>query len=90
MEQRVYNLLPNKWRAQMKMFTEEEFKNKKDRDGALVKAADDLSAYIEAYLSSKNGIQSEDLELAKYALLEKYKDQVICGVDFGKIYQEFD
>ncbi|MCP4652556.1 MAG: HD domain-containing protein [Candidatus Omnitrophica bacterium] len=90
MEKKIYKLLPLQWCAQMKSFTEDEFITTKTRDGQLVKAADDLSAFIEAYLAMKNGIQSEDLEGAKYSLIEQYKDKVISGVDFGRIYKSFE
>jgi putative hydrolase of HD superfamily len=90
MEKRIYKLIPENWCADMRMYTENEFQDKALRDGALVKAADDLAAYIEAYLALKNGIQSEDLESAKYSLLAKYRDYNVCGVDFGEIYKDFE
>ena len=80
----------------MKMFTEDEFTNRKsgdgkiERDGKLIKGIDDLTAFIEAYLSIKNGIQNEDLKIAKYTLKDRYKSKVISGVNFGQIYADFD
>jgi len=90
MQKRIYKLLPHDWVEDMRMFTEDEFADKENRDGAMVKAADDLSAFIETYLSLKNGIKSEDLESAKYALLDKYRNYSVCGVNFGQIYADFD
>ncbi len=89
MEKRIYKLLPAGWHAQMRMFTEEEFTNLKMRDGELVKVVDDLAAFIEAYMSLENGIQSQDLKTARTGLKKKYRSKVIAGVKFGKIYKEF-
>ncbi len=90
MEKKIYKLIPEQWHAEMKMFTEDEFTNKDVRDGELVKGADDLAAFIEAYLSLKNGIQNEDLLYAKINLREKYKLKIISNIDFGEIYADFD
>jgi putative hydrolase of HD superfamily len=96
MEAKIYKLIPSNWHSQMKMFTENEFANVLspegivEKDGELIKGVDDLAAFIEAYISLKNGIQSEDLKRAKTELLEKYKAKVISGFDFGQIYSDFD
>ena len=90
MEKRIYKLLPQSWQDEIRLFTENEFKDLPSRDGKLVKAADDLAAFIEAYLALRNGIQSEDLSGAKSALLDQYRDYRVCGIDFGDIYIDFD
>ncbi len=96
METKIYKLLPPAWHAQMRMFTEDEFSNRTgadgmpERDGHMVKAIDDLAAFIEVYLALKNGIESEIFRNAKYALAEKYKSKVIDGFDVGQIYADFD
>ncbi len=96
MEAKIYKLIPANWHSQMRMFTENEFANIVssegivERDGELIKGIDDLAAFIEAYISLKNGIQSEDLKRAKQELREKYKTKQICGFDFGQIYADFD
>jgi len=90
MEKRIYKLIPDKWHTEIRMFTENEFSNTGVRDGELVKAADDLAAYIEAYLSLKNGIKNKDLSSAKIKIKEKYRGKNILGIDFGKIYLNFD
>ena len=88
--------MPQAWCSQMKTFTIDEFSDIKDssdntvRDGALIKAIDDLAAFVEVYLSLKNGIQNEDMEGAKFSLIEKYKAKEISGINFGQIYAEFD
>lgn len=95
MERKIYKLMPEGWQAQIKMFTQDEFSDLKDRgrikrDGSLVKAIDDLAAFIEAYLSLNNGIRSEPMEVAKHSLKEAYKFRTITGIDFGEIYADFD
>jgi len=89
MDKRIYKLLPLSWHDEIRMFTENEFENTEIRDGQLVKAADDLAAFIEAYLSIENGIQNENLNEAIQNLKKKYKNKVVSSIDFGGIYNEF-
>ena len=56
MEKRIYKLIPFNWHEDIKRYTEDEFIDTKIRDGTMVKGADDLAAYIEAYLAVANGI----------------------------------
>ncbi|MFH1625475.1 MAG: HD domain-containing protein [Pseudomonadota bacterium] len=62
------------------------------RDGELVKVADDLAAFIEAYSAIKNGISSPDLNAASSSLKEKYRKQQshVGGLNIGEIYADFD
>lgn len=96
MESKIYKLIPASWQNHIHMFTEREFNDEYDkdnqliRDGDLVKAVDDLAAFIEAYLTCKNGIRNEILESAKYSLIEKYKNKIISGIQFNQIYADFD
>jgi putative hydrolase of HD superfamily len=90
MEKKIYKLIPKQWHSDIRMFTEDEFSNTDVRDGELVKGADDLAAFIEAYLSLNNGIQNEDMLYAKISLSEKYKSKIISGINFGEIYADFD
>ncbi|MCF7908877.1 MAG: HD domain-containing protein [Candidatus Omnitrophica bacterium] len=89
MERKIYKLIPTDWHSQMRNFTEEEFTNTASRDGELIKAVDELAAFLEAYLSLANGIQSQDFTTAKKSLPRKYKSKIIAGVNFAKIYKEF-
>jgi putative hydrolase of HD superfamily len=89
MDKRIYNLLPEKWHNEMRLYTENEFGDTPLRDGRLVKAADDLAAFIEAYLSIKNGIKNENLENAMMNIQAKYKDFKLTGIDFKIIYDRF-
>ena len=90
MDKKIYKLIPEQWHGEIRMFTEHEFENMQNRDGELVKAADDLAAFIEAYLSVTNGIHNENLIIAMNNLKEKYKAKVVSGINFGKIYDDFD
>ena len=90
MERKIYKLIPSGWHSQMRMFTESEFANTSLRDGELIKASDELAAFIEAYLSLKNGINNDDLHNARETIAKKYKSKIILGVDFGKMYEEFE
>ena len=58
------------------------------RDGELIKAVDDLAAYMEAQLARGNGIGSPELERARKSIKRKYEGAAIAGVDFGQLYQE--
>lgn len=59
------------------------------RDGELVKAADELSAFIEATEAIANGGQSGEFQRAKWSIKEKYESRNICGIHFGQIYSDF-
>jgi putative hydrolase of HD superfamily len=89
MDKRIYNLLPEKWHGEMRLYTQDEFGDTPLRDGKLVKAADDLAAFIEAFLSLKNGIKNENLENAISNIRAKYQDFKLPGIDFKKIYDRF-
>lgn len=96
MEAKIYKLLPESWHPDMHMFTEDEFSDIKsgsgaiERDGELIKGIDQLAAFIEAYLSLNNGMQSQALKKAVLSLRKEYRSKVICGIDFGRIYGYFD
>ena len=58
-------------------------------DGKMLKGCDNLAAFLEAWLSIRYGITSVHLENAVKTLPAQYKNKVIGGIDFGKIYQQF-
>ncbi len=89
MEKKIYKLIPDSWYGDIRMFTENEFSDMERRNGTLVKGADDLAAFIEAYLALKNGIKNENLTYAQRKLREKYGSRIIEGINFGKIYADF-
>jgi putative hydrolase of HD superfamily len=111
MKREVYNLLPTEWHNELRMFTEDVFKNIVNgkqqnissaeitakynrrefnpRDGEIIKAADDLAAFTEAYLSLENGIDNEKLLDATYTIKARYKSIIIAGINCGEIYADF-
>jgi putative hydrolase of HD superfamily len=58
-------------------------------DGELIKAFDQLSAFIEARLSIKHGISSDSLREAETNIYGAMKGLKVSGVDFGKIFHYF-
>jgi putative hydrolase of HD superfamily len=58
-------------------------------DGELVKAADDLAAFMEAYLALQNGISNAQLQSAVREKSLFYRNKTIAGTDFGKVYKGF-
>jgi len=58
-------------------------------DGELVKAADDLAAFMEAYLALQNGIANAQLRTAVREKSLVYRHKTIAGIDFGKVYKGF-
>ncbi|TAN43459.1 MAG: HD domain-containing protein [Nitrospirae bacterium] len=58
-------------------------------DGELLKACDELAAFIEASLSIKHGIRSHHLNEGKRDLYERYRAKEIAGIDFGIIFDYF-
>jgi len=96
MERKIYKLIPEEWHDEMRMYTENEFKDivardsSLQRDGELIKAIDELAAFIEVHLSLENGIQNDALKEAKHSLKERYGSRTVSGVSFSKIYKDFD
>ncbi len=62
------------------------------RDGEIVRAADRLAAFIEAYLAIRNGSASPDLQEARWAIRNEYTGSSldIGGINIGEIYADFD
>lgn len=58
-------------------------------DGQIIRGADHLSAYIEAYMSLNYGIKSEQMQSGYDHLREKYLNKVIGGIDFGELFGYF-
>ncbi len=90
MKAKIYKLIPESWHKDIGRFTEDEFTDTGERDGALVKGADDLSAYMEAHLALCNGIKNQALINAMQNLKNKYRDNPVMGIDFEKIYRDFE
>jgi putative hydrolase of HD superfamily len=60
------------------------------RDGELLKAIDELAAFIEAFMALNNGLSSLELQDAKNRLKERYKLKVVAGIKFGELYADFE
>ena len=58
-------------------------------DGELVKAADDLAAFMEAYLALQNGISNAQLQAAVQEKKLFYRDKTIAGINLGEVYKGF-
>jgi len=57
-------------------------------DGELVKVADHLAAYAEAYKSTTSGIRTPQLNEG-LQLAERWKGRTVAGIDIGAIYADF-
>lgn len=114
MEREVYELIPESWHKEIKMFTENEFdslvaidgkrtkttdsdineKYNKDiynpRDGGLIKAADELAAFIEASVAIRNGSHSQELHEARLSTRNKYAKVNVGRINLGEIYADFE
>jgi putative hydrolase of HD superfamily len=60
------------------------------KDGVLVKRADQLAAFVEAYAGIRNGSISQDLQYAKANIRGQEQNAQYLGLDFGEIYSDFD
>lgn len=58
-------------------------------DGEIVKAADQLAAFIEAWYANVTGIHTVELMNGLMTLRESNKDKVVAGIDFSSIYEDF-
>jgi len=114
MERNVYALLKDEWRKDMKLFTQDEFRNvvhingkvvKKNfdemnssyntdqyspRDGELVKAVDELTAFVEAYTSIRHGVSAPELDRAKNTIRDRYAGKSVAGINFSGLLADFD
>lgn len=58
-------------------------------DGEIIRGCDHLSAYLEAYMSIKYGINSEQIQEGYHSLFQKYENKIIGSVDFGQLFDYF-
>ena len=59
------------------------------RDGVMIKAVDDLAAYVETYCSLENGVRSPELAEARKSIRDKYRDTVIGNILFHALFAQF-
>jgi len=60
------------------------------KDGELVKRADHLAAFVEAYAGIRNGSTSQDLQYARVKIGTQEAQAQYAGLHFGEIYSDFD
>ncbi len=58
-------------------------------DGKLIRGCDHLSACIEAYFSHIYGITTNTLIVGNHSLCNTYENRIICGIDFGSMFDYF-
>jgi putative hydrolases of HD superfamily len=58
-------------------------------DGELIKASDQLAAYIETFLSISHGIKSYHLEEGNRQLYSQYCNKTVAGINFGQLFSYF-
>ena len=58
-------------------------------DGEIIRGCDHLSAYMEAYMSIKYGINSAQIQEGYHSLFERYENKIIGSVDFGQLFDYF-
>ena len=58
-------------------------------DGTVLKACDNLAAFVEVWLSRRYGITSPHMEDGERGIRAMYRGKVIGGIDFGRVYDEF-
>jgi putative hydrolase of HD superfamily len=58
-------------------------------DGELVRAADHLAAFTEAFTAVSLGIRTKHLEEGMHALMRAWKDRKVAGIDIEAIYADF-
>lgn len=58
-------------------------------DGEIIKACDQLAAYIETFLSISHGIKSSHLIEGNRQLYRIYSSKVIAGINFGQLFSYF-
>ncbi|HWS16168.1 MAG TPA: HD domain-containing protein [Candidatus Methylomirabilis sp.] len=68
-------------------YNEDAFNGK---DGELVKRADHLAAFVEAYAGIRNGSTSQDLQYARVKIVAQEQQAQYAGFRFGEIYSDFD
>jgi putative hydrolases of HD superfamily len=69
-----------------KKFNQDQFS---PMDGEMIKAFDQLSAFIEAKLSIKYGVSSDALIEAETNIYKLMKNFKVSGIDFGRIFRYF-
>lgn len=59
-------------------------------DGEIIEFCDKFAAYMEAYLSMKHGITSNNLKEGHRQLYRKYRSSTVAGLDAGMMFDYFN
>jgi putative hydrolases of HD superfamily len=80
---------------QVLMVSSEEINNHYNQDhyspldGEIIRACDQLAAYIETFLSISHGIKSYHLEEGNRQLYNRNSNKIIAGINFGQLFSYF-
>ncbi len=58
-------------------------------DGTIIEFCDKFAAYMEAYLSIRHGITSQNLEIGHHQIYRSFSNTKICGKNFGMMLDYF-
>ncbi len=78
-----------KFRSSEKISEKYNFDEHDPMDGEIIRFADHLTAFMEAYLCVQNGIRNPEFKEAAAKLHRKYRGRKIAGRKFGNIYGQF-
>ncbi|MBI5182468.1 MAG: hypothetical protein HZA06_06120 [Nitrospirae bacterium] len=59
-------------------------------NGEIVKAADELAAFIEASVAIRNGSHRQELHEARLSTRNKYAKVNVGRINLGEIYSDFE
>lgn len=76
--------------AKYEDFLEQDSNDGNPMDGPLIKAADDFSAFLEAWSSKQYGIRSDELEDAMVSTKHKYRESVISGLNIYTLFNQYN
>lgn len=114
-QKEIYPLIEQNWHEEIRYFTIDEFDNKIEKDGRilkndisvddlndkynadrynpfdgeLIRVADHLAAFLEAWNSCANGIKTPELASAAQKIKEDYKDKKFGNVSIKNLYHSF-
>jgi len=80
-DDKILPLIPQKWRSNMLILTQGF------SEGSVMKACDNLAAYMEAKLSEERGITSPHMTRGVVAMESQYKDKIIDNINFGILFR---
>lgn len=82
--EKILPLVPKKWHKDLLVLTQGLER------GSVMKACDDLAAYMEVKISEECGVTSKHMQIGGETLQKQYQGAVIEGIDFGQFFVKFD